>query len=84
MDTVISVLIGAIAGWLASLLMGSKTSGILGYMILGILGGFVGNWIFHFLNITTTGWKGVLITSTAGAVVLIFVGGIIFGRKKKR
>lgn len=84
MDTVISVLIGAISGWLASLIMRSKTSGILGYILLGILGGFVGNWIFHFLHITTSGWKGILITSTSGAIVLIFLGGIIFGRKKKR
>lgn len=84
MGIVVSVIIGAVAGWLASMIMGSKTTGILGYMILGILGGFVGNWIFNFLEITTSGWKGILITSTAGAIALIVLGGIIFGRKSQK
>ncbi|OFZ16487.1 MAG: hypothetical protein A3D92_17435 [Bacteroidetes bacterium RIFCSPHIGHO2_02_FULL_44_7] len=84
MDIVVSVIIGAVAGWLASMIMGSKTTGILGYMILGILGGFVGNWIFNFLNITASGWKGILVTSTAGAIALIVLGGIIFGRSSRK
>lgn len=84
MDIVVSVLIGAVSGWLASMIMGAKTTGILGYMILGILGGFVGNWIFNFLNISASGWKGVFITSTAGAIALIVLGGIIFGRKRQK
>lgn len=83
MDIVISVLVGAVAGWLASVIMRSKSTGILGYIVLGILGGFVGNWIFHFLRIQAYGWQGVLITSTVGSIVLIVLGGIVFGRKKR-
>lgn len=83
MDILVSVLIGAVSGWLASLIMRSKTSGILGYMILGIFGGFIGNWLFNFFSIETSGWQGRLITATVGAIVLIVLGGIVFGKKKR-
>lgn len=82
MGTLISVLLGAIAGWLASKIMKSKSGGILLNIILGILGGFVGNWVFDFLNVSVDGsWVGRIITATVGAILLIV--GARFLLKKK-
>lgn len=85
MGLLVSVLIGAVAGWLAGLIMRSKSGGILVNMILGILGGFVGNWLFGILDISaSSSWKGIIITSTVGAIVLIAAGRILFRKPQKR
>lgn len=82
MDLLVSVIIGAVAGWLAGLIMKSGSGGLLVNIILGILGGFVGNWLFRTLDISTSGgWLGSIITSTVGAIILI-VGARILLRKK--
>jgi len=68
----VSVLIGAFAGWLAGRIMKSNSGGTLLNIILGIVGGYVGNWLFGILNISTEdGWLGSIITSTIGAIILI-------------
>ena len=67
-----SVLIGAFAGWLAGRIMKSTSSGTVLNIILGIVGGYVGNWLFGILNISAEdGWLGSIITSTIGAIILI-------------
>ena len=72
MKILVSVLIGAIAGWLAVKMMKSKSGGVLVNILLGIIGGFVGNWLFDILNLSTNGgWLGSIITSTFGAISLI-------------
>ena len=82
MDLLVSVLIGAVAGWLAGLLMKSKSTGVVINIILGIVGGFVGGWLFNTLGINAiSGWTGSIVTSTIGAIVLIFVGRTLFKKK---
>ncbi len=81
MNVIISILIGAVAGWLAGVIMKSKSSAVLKNIILGIVGGFVGGWLLGILGFSTSGWIGSIITSTIGAVVLIFIGRLIFDKK---
>ena len=71
---IIAILVGAVAGWLASLLMGKKKS-LLVNIILGIIGGFVGTWLFGELgiNLGIGGILGAIVVSTIGAIVLIAV-----------
>ena len=71
MHILISVLIGAVAGWLASKLMKSTSNGLFFNIILGILGGYVGRWLFDFFNVSTGSWLGTIITATIGAIILI-------------
>ncbi len=55
--------------------------GILINILLGIVGGFVGGWLFGLLGISLlSGWPGDLLEGFIGAVVILFVAGII---KKK-
>ena len=74
----ISLLIGAVAGWLANVLMGKKKSLIINIFI-GIIGGFFGSWLFGILgiNLGIGGILGDIIVSTIGAVVLIAVLSLI-------
>lgn len=78
MEVLVAVLIGAVAGWLAGMVMKSKSGGALINIILGIIGGFVGNWLFGILGVSAGGsWLGAIITATVGAVVLIAIGRMI-------
>jgi len=72
-----SLLIGALAGWLAGNLMRGGGFGILLNIILGIVGSIVGNWLLGYLGVSiASGWIGDLITGAIGASVLLFIGGL--------
>jgi uncharacterized membrane protein YeaQ/YmgE (transglycosylase-associated protein family) len=78
---VVFLLIGGVAGWLAGLIMKGGGFGILGNIIAGVIGALLGGWLFRLLGISVGGeWVGALVTATVGAVVLLFVVGLI---KKK-
>jgi len=74
------IIVGAIAGWLASLIMGGGF-GLVGNIVIGILGAFVGGWlsgVVFNLPYAVTGFNltSVLI-ATGGAVVLLFVVNLV-------
>ena len=65
--------IGAVAGWLAGVIMKGGGFGLLGDIVVGIIGAFIGSFLFGLLGISAGGLIGQIITATVGAVVLIFV-----------
>jgi uncharacterized membrane protein YeaQ/YmgE (transglycosylase-associated protein family) len=67
------LIIGLIAGWLASLLMKSGRQGIVECLVIGVIGALLGGWLFSLLGISAGGFIGSLITATVGAIVLIFL-----------
>lgn len=72
------LLIGAAAGWLAGLLMKGRGFGVLGNILVGVVGSVLGGWLFRALNFWPGGGLvGSLFTAFAGAVVLLFVIGLI-------
>lgn len=66
------LLIGLIAGWLASLAMKDR-HGLLGYLVIGVVGALLGGWLFGVLGIAAGGLVGSLITAFVGAIVLILL-----------
>jgi len=74
---IIFLVIGAVAGWIAGNIMKGGGFGLLGNIIVGIIGAIIGGWLFGFLGFATTGIIGSLITAIVGAVVLLFVVGLI-------
>jgi uncharacterized membrane protein YeaQ/YmgE (transglycosylase-associated protein family) len=79
-----SLIIGAIAGWLAGLIMKGSGFGILGNIIVGVLGAFVGGRLFGLLGISAESKLiGSLVTALVGAVVLLFIVGLLSKKKKK-
>ncbi|HSK21256.1 MAG TPA: GlsB/YeaQ/YmgE family stress response membrane protein [Longimicrobiales bacterium] len=73
MDILTWLIVGLIAGVLAALVVGGV--GLIGDIIVGIVGAFVGGWIFQQLGVTTpfAGLAGTIFTAFVGAVVLLFL-----------
>ncbi|HSY51105.1 MAG TPA: GlsB/YeaQ/YmgE family stress response membrane protein [Thermoanaerobaculia bacterium] len=69
------LIIGAIAGWLAGKVMRGAGFGLLGDIIVGVIGAFLGGWLFGVLHIPTPGgaFIGSLIVAFVGAIVLLFL-----------
>lgn len=67
------LLIGLVAGWLASQIMKGKKYGLLGNLIVGVIGSFLGGWLFTQLGISAGGLLGQLITAVVGAIILLFL-----------
>lgn len=76
------IIIGGVAGWLAGLILKGGGFGLVGNIIVGIVGAVLGGWLFGLLGISIGGgeWLGPIVTATVGALVLLFVIGLI---KKK-
>jgi len=71
------LVIGAVAGWLAGTIMKGGGFGLLGNIIIGIVGGIVGGFLFRLLAITAGGLIGSIVTATVGAVVLLYLVGLV-------
>jgi uncharacterized membrane protein YeaQ/YmgE (transglycosylase-associated protein family) len=68
------IVIGIAAGWLAGQVMKGSGYGLLGDLIIGAIGGYIGGWLFGKLGIATgSGPIGAIITATVGAILLIIV-----------
>lgn len=65
------LIIGGIAGWLGSLLFKGSGSGIIMNIILGILGGLFGGWVFGLFGIESQ--IGPFITAIIGAFLLQWI-----------
>lgn len=71
---IVWLLIGAIAGWLAGVMVRGGGFGLGGNIVVGIVGAVVGGWLFSFFNISTGGGIiGAILGATIGAVVLLLV-----------
>ena len=74
---IFSLLIGALAGSIAGRIMGSETSALRN-IVLGILGSFVGEFVFGLVGIHATGTISSFIISVLGACICIWVDNRLF------
>ncbi len=80
------IIFGAIAGWIASMIMGTDPQqGALMNIIIGIVGALLGGWIANLLGLGTPGfgWFDPIgwIIAILGAVLVIFLWQLIAGRR---
>ncbi|MBA3539445.1 MAG: GlsB/YeaQ/YmgE family stress response membrane protein [Deltaproteobacteria bacterium] len=71
MEILIWLIVGLVAGVLASFIVGGTGYGILGDIVIGIIGAFVGGWLFR-----AAGW-GVPLSGIAGTIFVAFIGAIV-------
>ena len=74
-DLIWFLLIGVLAGYLASQIMKGPRLSLLGMLILGVIGALIGGFLFGLLGLSANSLLGSLITATAGAVLLIWLVG---------
>ncbi|WFP78150.1 GlsB/YeaQ/YmgE family stress response membrane protein [Mesorhizobium sp. WSM4906] len=66
------IIVGAIAGWLAGLIVKGFGFGLIGNIVVGIVGALIAGWIFPRLGFTIGGGiLAAIIHSTIGAVILL-------------
>jgi len=68
---IIMLLVGLVAGWLASVAVGGVGYGLLGDIVIGVLGALIGSWLFNALGI------GVPLGGILGTIVVAFVGAVV-------
>ncbi len=72
------LLVGAIAGWLAGLIVRGIGFGLIGNIVVGIVGAFIAAWLLPRIGIVIGGGMlGSIINATIGAVVLLVIVGLI-------
>jgi uncharacterized membrane protein YeaQ/YmgE (transglycosylase-associated protein family) len=78
------IIVGLIAGVLASLVMGGTGYGLIGDIIIGIVGAFVGGWLFAQLGVSSPwgGLPGTIFVAFVGAVVLLFILRLLRGARR--
>ncbi|HMF69328.1 MULTISPECIES: GlsB/YeaQ/YmgE family stress response membrane protein [Phyllobacterium] len=70
----IFLLVGLIAGWLASQLVRGGGFGLVGDLVVGVIGAFIAGYLFPRLGISLgSGIIGAIIAATVGAVILLFI-----------
>jgi uncharacterized membrane protein YeaQ/YmgE (transglycosylase-associated protein family) len=79
------IIVGGIAGWLASLLVQGTGMGVIGDIIVGIVGALLGGFLLSLLLPGTFGITGFnlgsLIVAFIGAVILLFIVKLFTGRR---
>lgn len=82
MDIITFLIIGAVAGWLGSVIYKGSGLGLPGNIMIGIIGSSVGYWLFGALNISLgSGLLGVILTAAAVAIVILFLFNLIFAKR---
>jgi uncharacterized membrane protein YeaQ/YmgE (transglycosylase-associated protein family) len=74
--------LGLVAGWLAGKLSRGRGFGCITDIILGLVGSFIGGWVFTKLGIFGGGFIYSLAAATLGAVILVAIVHLFTGGSK--
>ena len=77
---IVTLVVGAIAGWLAGVLVQGSGFGLLGDIVVGILGALLASFLFPIFGLTMMlggGMIGAIFTAFIGAVILLVIVGVI-------
>jgi uncharacterized membrane protein YeaQ/YmgE (transglycosylase-associated protein family) len=68
------LVVGVIAGWLAGQLVTGSGFGLIGDLVIGVIGAFIGTWLLPRLNLHIgSGMVGAIVSATMGAVLLLII-----------
>jgi uncharacterized membrane protein YeaQ/YmgE (transglycosylase-associated protein family) len=72
---IVFLIIGLIAGWLAGQIMKGSGYGLIGDLIVGVIGAFIGGWLWRVLHLPGLGpwWLTAIVSAVIGACILLFL-----------
>ena len=73
----ILLIVGAIAGWLAGVLIKGYGFGLVGNIVIGVIGAFIGSWLLPQLGFGMGGLLGAIVSATIGAIILLLLIGLV-------
>ena len=81
------LIVGAIAGWLAGMLVkGDEGIGVIGHIVLGLIGALIGGYVVGLVtgNDPMDGVFDIstIVTAVIGAVVLVLLGNMVMGNRR--
>jgi len=77
---IVIVIVGIVAGWLAGNIVRGGGYGLIGDLIVGVIGAFIGDWLLPQLGIHLgTGTVALVVNATLGAIVLLILLRLING-----
>lgn len=82
MELLVTILVGAVAGWLADLIFKRFSLSLLVEIILGIVGAFVGGWLFGNAMGSDENIIGRILTAFVGACVVLGIAALIKGSSR--
>lgn len=72
------IIVGAIAGWLAGLIVKGAGFGLLGNIVIGIVGAVVAGWLLPQLGVRLgAGWIGEIINAAIGGIIVLVILSLI-------
>src|SRR5436190_13919855 len=74
------IVIGGVAGWLTGLILRGTGYGIIGDIVVGLVGAFIGNWLVRAMNVSINLGSPVanrIVVSVVGAVLLMLLIGLL-------
>jgi uncharacterized membrane protein YeaQ/YmgE (transglycosylase-associated protein family) len=72
-NLILFLVVGVVAGFLAGRMMRGAGCGLVGDLIVGVVGSFIGVWLFGLAGISAGGIIGLLAAAVVGALVLLYV-----------
>ncbi len=79
-NILLTLLFGAIAGWLAGFFVRKTKGGLIWNIIIGLIGGLIGGWLLGLIGADGSFWSrwyGQIVSALIGAVILLFVWNLI-------
>ena len=72
---IVILIIGLIAGWLAGQIMKGGGYGLIGDLIVGVIGAYIGGWLWGLLGLPVLGpwWLTAIVSAVIGACILLFL-----------
>lgn len=85
MNILVWLVLGLIAGWIASRLVGAGGYGLIGDIVVGIIGAFVGGWLGSMLlglDVTGLNFTSIVLAVGGAVIVLVLFRALSPGRRR--
>jgi len=71
---IVIIIVGIVAGWLAGNIVRGGGYGLVGDLIAGVIGAFIGDWLLPQLGVHLgAGWVPLVVNATLGAIILLIL-----------